>query len=307
MKCNSCWSELGQQRAAATTCGHLFCLDCARNILSDGSSGTCTICETLLTQSNFRAITVDQEASTCKLALVGQTPETTLNSALASISFFLQQRELVHNRQEAQWKRKVSKVEAAAKKKLQEIHNAYNEAKRRYDEVLQAKTTLEKDNEELHHKFKQKAMQHRRIQELNQRLQAEQEMMQRQPRSLPPYPSNLSPADKRIALPSLGPGRTVRTVHHERQVFPQGDEFRLSPEPTGQKFKKRKSMPGGQGLPRSFGDAPGADALSPVLRQGFAYGQQPVHTNPLQDTLQPAIQSTFGLPEFRQGLSGMSI
>lgn len=77
--------------------------------------------------SNLRAITVDQEASTCKLALVGQTPETTLNSALASISFFVQQQELVQKRQEAQWKRKVSKVEAAAKKKLQEIHNAYNE------------------------------------------------------------------------------------------------------------------------------------------------------------------------------------
>ncbi len=25
MKCNSCWADLGQQRAAATTCGHLFC------------------------------------------------------------------------------------------------------------------------------------------------------------------------------------------------------------------------------------------------------------------------------------------
>ena len=48
---------------------------------------------------------------------------------------------------------------------------------------------------------------------------------------------------------------------------------------------------------RSFGDAPGADALSPVLRQGFAYGQHPVQTNPLQDTLQPAINSTFGLPD----------
>ena len=59
--------------------------------------------------------------------LVGQTPETTLNSALASISFYMQQQQLVNTRQEEQWKRKVSKVEAAAKKKLQEIHNAYNE------------------------------------------------------------------------------------------------------------------------------------------------------------------------------------
>ena len=77
--------------------------------------------------SNLRAIIVDQEPSSCKLVLVGQTPETVLNSALASIGFYLQQKELLYQRTEEQLKRKLSKVEAAAKRKLQEIHNAYNE------------------------------------------------------------------------------------------------------------------------------------------------------------------------------------
>ncbi len=58
---------------------------------------------------------------------------------------------------------------------------------------------------------------------------------------------------------------------------------------------------------RSFDDGPGLDALSPVLRQGFAYAQQPLHTNPLQDTLRPAIQSAFGLPDFSRSAQGNAI
>lgn len=60
-----------------------------------------------------------------QLALCGQTPETALNSAAASIQFFVQQTKLVAQLREQQMQAKVVKVQEACKRKLQEVHNAY--------------------------------------------------------------------------------------------------------------------------------------------------------------------------------------
>ena len=63
----------------------------------------------------------------CKLqlALCGQDPETALNSALASVNFYLQQQQLYFEFREAQLQKKINKVQEACKKKLQEVHTGY--------------------------------------------------------------------------------------------------------------------------------------------------------------------------------------
>lgn len=60
-----------------------------------------------------------------QLSLCGQDPETALNSALASVNFFLQQQQLYFEFREAQLEKKISKVQEACKKKLQEVHTGY--------------------------------------------------------------------------------------------------------------------------------------------------------------------------------------
>ena len=60
-----------------------------------------------------------------QLALCGQDPETALNSALASVNFYLQQQQLYFEFREAQLQKKINKVQDACKKKLQEVHIGY--------------------------------------------------------------------------------------------------------------------------------------------------------------------------------------
>ena len=60
-----------------------------------------------------------------QLALCGQDPETALNSALASVNFYLQQQQLYFEFREAQLQKKINKVQEACKKKLQDVHTGY--------------------------------------------------------------------------------------------------------------------------------------------------------------------------------------
>ena len=65
-----------------------------------------------------------------QLALCGQDPETALNSALASVNFFLQQQQLTFEYREAQLRKRIDKVQEACKKKLQEVHGGYTAVSR---------------------------------------------------------------------------------------------------------------------------------------------------------------------------------
>jgi hypothetical protein len=60
-----------------------------------------------------------------QLALCGQSPETVFASALAGINFYMQQQQLQAEYREAQFSKKLSKVQEACKAKLSEVHNGY--------------------------------------------------------------------------------------------------------------------------------------------------------------------------------------
>jgi hypothetical protein len=62
-----------------------------------------------------------------QLTLCGQTPETAMTSALASVNFYIGQVELQAQLRESQLQRKLEKVQEACKKKLQEVHNGYTQ------------------------------------------------------------------------------------------------------------------------------------------------------------------------------------
>ena len=69
-------------------------------------------------------------AVSLQLALCGQAPETALNSALASVNFYLQQQQLSFEYREAQLRKRIDKVQEACKKKLQEVHGGYTAVNR---------------------------------------------------------------------------------------------------------------------------------------------------------------------------------
>ena len=66
-------------------------------------------------------------SSTLQLTLCGQTPETAMTAALASVNFYVGQLKLQAQLRESQVQRKISKVQEACKKKLQEVHNGYTQ------------------------------------------------------------------------------------------------------------------------------------------------------------------------------------
>ena len=64
---------------------------------------------------------------TLQLTLCGQTPETAMTAALASVNFYVGQLELQAQLRESQVQRKIGKVQEACKRKLQEVHNGYTQ------------------------------------------------------------------------------------------------------------------------------------------------------------------------------------
>ncbi|CAL8465462.1 g4998 [Coccomyxa elongata] len=146
-----------------------------------------------------------------------------MTSALASVNFYIGQVELQAQLRQNQLQRKLEKVQEACKKKLQEVHNGYTQAKRKYMEVAQEKQNLEADRAELQQKYVQKAQQARKLQEMFQKLQQENEMLRSgrgnassalhggQFRSSTPPPGA-------SALGDLGAGNLVTTVHR-KQVY----------------------------------------------------------------------------------------
>ena len=62
-----------------------------------------------------------------QLTLCGQMPETAMTAALASVNFYVGQLELQAQLRESQLQQKISKVQEACKRKLQEVHNGYTQ------------------------------------------------------------------------------------------------------------------------------------------------------------------------------------
>ncbi|GFR41376.1 hypothetical protein Agub_g2059, partial [Astrephomene gubernaculifera] len=174
LRCNSCWSDL-DGKSVVTACQHLFCLKCAQQIVESGSG--CPICESAITKSTVKVIQSLQDAKSCQLLLCGQAPETTFAAALTSVQFYVAQQQLQADLKEAQLTKKVTKVQEACRKKLEEVHNGYVQAKRKYDEAMRSNQQLQQDNQELQTKYAQKSMQARKLQEMLKKAQQEIELL----------------------------------------------------------------------------------------------------------------------------------
>ncbi|GMH36871.1 hypothetical protein BSKO_04744 [Bryopsis sp. KO-2023] len=155
---------------------HCAGVKCAQNVIE--SDSTCPVCQSMVTKSNVKLVAAMQEPAACKLSLCAQSPETALNSALAAVNFYCKQLELFYEYRESQFKKKMQRVQDQCRQKLAEVHNGYQLAKRKYQEVAQQKSSLERDNHELQQKYAQKSMQTRKLQEMFKKVQAQNQQLQ---------------------------------------------------------------------------------------------------------------------------------
>eukprot|EP01023_Acetabularia_acetabulum_P053870 TRINITY_DN6046_c0_g1_i6.p3 TRINITY_DN6046_c0_g1~~TRINITY_DN6046_c0_g1_i6.p3 ORF type:complete len:115 (-),score=16.58 TRINITY_DN6046_c0_g1_i6:76-420(-) len=110
MLCNECWLEIEVKgEAVATACGHLFCVKCAQAIMEQ--HGTCSMCENILSKSNVKLATIDQDPAILKLILLGQNPEVAMAAALSATNFYIAQQDLYHQYREAAVRKKAQKVQ----------------------------------------------------------------------------------------------------------------------------------------------------------------------------------------------------
>eukprot|EP00878_Enallax_costatus_P041073 GHUV01047533.1.p1 GENE.GHUV01047533.1~~GHUV01047533.1.p1 ORF type:complete len:244 (+),score=91.17 GHUV01047533.1:291-1022(+) len=177
-RCNGCGQELEPKtQCVAAACNHLFCTGCAQSIIEGDQP--CPICEGIISRSNVKLITVLQGTSACQLSLCGQTPQTIMESALQGIKFYCEQKQLTAQYQQTVLNNKFTKMQNQCRSKLQQVHQGYEQAKRKYQEAVQQKNAMEQDNQELQQKYTQKAMQARKLQEMFKALQQENDELKR--------------------------------------------------------------------------------------------------------------------------------
>ncbi|KAI3428508.1 hypothetical protein D9Q98_007332 [Chlorella vulgaris] len=177
--CNGCWNACDpKDHSVATKCGHLYCLTCCQTIL-ESDDPTCPICTQLIQKTNIKAVHVLSGTADLQLVLAGQSPQVALEVAHNAIQFYTKQQALYAQYAQAQSQRKIARTHDQCKKKLQEVHAGYLNAKRKYQEVLAQKAALEEGNKELQEKYNQKAMQDRKLKEGFAMIQKENEQLRR--------------------------------------------------------------------------------------------------------------------------------
>ncbi|GAX86216.1 hypothetical protein CEUSTIGMA_g13629.t1 [Chlamydomonas eustigma] len=152
------------------------------------------------------------------MVLFGQGPETIMQTALAAINFYTVQQQVVSNYRESKLADKAIQMKDQCNKKLQEVHNAYQNAKRKYQSALQDKEGLEQETKELQEKYKQKAKQNQELQRMFKELQTQNDNIRRNGGN-----GNIAQAS---GVPCLSPTlsnmsgghQMVTTVHHRSQA-----------------------------------------------------------------------------------------
>uniref|UniRef100_A0A383WHG9 E3 ubiquitin-protein ligase CCNB1IP1 n=1 Tax=Tetradesmus obliquus TaxID=3088 RepID=A0A383WHG9_TETOB len=102
-----------------------------------------------------------------------------MESALAGIKFFCEQQKLNAQFDHNQLSKKFTRMQSQCKAKLEQVHQGYLQAKRRYQETVQEKNGIQADINELAQKYQQKSLQTRKLQEMVKALQQENEDLKR--------------------------------------------------------------------------------------------------------------------------------
>jgi len=150
MKCNKCWQGLEEQtKSAATHCGHLLCVPCAEEVISNGSPPICPVCHQALAKDTLKVVKVYQEPTDAlRASLYGQAPEVILTCALSAIDFHDGQMELVALKKEERLKAKLQSVFTEARDRLQKLSNENKRLAAQAQQLRVANRALEEREKE---------------------------------------------------------------------------------------------------------------------------------------------------------------
>eukprot|EP00891_Asterochloris_glomerata_P009367 jgi/Astpho2/9367/Aster-x1573 len=137
----------------------------------------CSVCGTELNKRTCRLVCLNTSGAALQTSMYGQTPETALSTALAAINFAMQQQDLSFQFQSDRMQKKMTKLHEQCKRKLQELHNGYQAAKRKLVDVSQQRDQLQGSIEELQQKYNQKCQQTKNLQNMMQQLKAENDQL----------------------------------------------------------------------------------------------------------------------------------
>lgn len=177
MKCNACWRSL-EERAVATSCGHIFCNDDASRILN--SDSTCPLCDQVLSKSNMKAVDLSPKEEWINMVMAGVPPQSIMKSAFKGVVFWISQVEVEGQltiQKAMHLKQKYEEMQAKYMEKLEQLHGAYQKAMHKVQVLEQEKENLVKDINELQEKYTEKSRQKRKLEEMYKSLRSEFEQL----------------------------------------------------------------------------------------------------------------------------------
>jgi len=159
-----------------------------------------------------------------------------MQTALEAINFYTVQQQVVSNFRETRLADKAIQMKEQCNKKLAEVHNAYQNAKRKYQSTMQEKASLEQEARELQDKYRQKSKQNQELQRMYKELQTRNDSALRggsgQSLTMNNHGSaiamknlgNMSPSLSNLSGGSggIGGGQMVTTVHRSHQMYSLG-------------------------------------------------------------------------------------
>ncbi len=194
--CNKCLAPFGANtQVAITACNHTFCVPCAKEIVHTG--GGCPVCGADVLKSSVKVVVHQRDSADAKHMLCGQSPEFITQSCASALRFHNEQIQFELDREAQnqidQERQNFASFQESVKAKLTEIHGAYKRYKGKCSDLAEEQASLIKDRNELQDKYAQKTAQARRLQEICENLQRENQKLKKiqgaplfDARSLPP-------------------------------------------------------------------------------------------------------------------------
>ena len=162
--CNNCVETITGGAAAATLCGHLFCIPCAREMIRDSAACCVEGClanaeGTPLSRANTKVVSLTPLAERASIfSLVGQHPDAILPAMEMALRFYSQQTSMHYQVQAHESDRQAH--DACAR-----IHASYQRKKKQCETLNKKAVHLDKMNTELRQKYEEKSRQKRTLEE----------------------------------------------------------------------------------------------------------------------------------------------
>ncbi|QDZ20193.1 RING-type domain-containing protein [Chloropicon primus] len=262
MRCNKCSEPFGpSDQMALSKCDHVFCLNCAKEIVDAGEG--CVVCGRALSKASFKVAVYQRDLSDARYMLCGQSPEFILQSCASALHFFQEQSRIEVARAAQE---EMASFQQAVKAKLSEVHSAYKRYKARCSEFAEDQASMLRDRSELQEKYAHKTAQSRRLQEMCEKLQNENERLKKV-RGAPFFEGKRPQAseDRQRMVPA--PPRNRNSYRPE--VYPKGRGSFLSHQPH-QVSEESEGRRNGQRIV----------AASSAMRKRGSYQHQQAETRP---------------------------